>query len=127
MTKTQKTSFLGSLVKVGTGVIVGAGAGFLAGLILAPKSGKETLEDVKSVSLKLRTDASEKVLDIKERGGEMVRRGTSTLKIGKDCDDEVSVETLPITKDVKVKVEKERSTTESLLERIQGVTAENLE
>ncbi len=125
MAEKKKSNLLGNLVKVGTGIIVGAGAGFVAGLMLAPKSGKETREDVKSVSLKLKTDTSEKVNDIKEKGEEMIRRGTSTLKIGQHNDDDIS---LPISTNQGVTTSaKEKNSTESLLERIQGVTADNLD
>lgn len=125
MAEKKKSNVLGNLIKVGTGIIIGAGAGFVAGVMLAPKSGKETREDVKSASLKLKTDTSEKVNDIKEKGEEIIRRGTSTLKIGQHNDDDIS---LPISTNQGVTASaKEKNSTESLLERIQGVTADNLD
>ncbi|MGL5042221.1 MAG: YtxH domain-containing protein [Culicoidibacterales bacterium] len=126
MAEQKKSGIIGSLLKVSAGLIVGAGAGFIAGVMLAPKAGKETREDVKSVSLKLKADANEKVNELKERSENIIRRGTSTLKIGQNETDELTAD-LPISTTTNVQATREKNSTESLLERIQGVTADNLD
>jgi len=45
--------------KVAVGAVFGAIAGFVTGILLAPKSGKETREDIKHVAL----DTKDKVAD----------------------------------------------------------------
>ena len=61
--------------KVGP-LIVGAVAGFIAGVLLAPKSGKETREDIKRKAQSV-TEASKEGLN---RAGEEIKEGGRRLK-----------------------------------------------
>jgi gas vesicle protein len=45
---------------------VGALAGALAGILLAPKSGKETRADIQDTVMKMKDDLTEKLMDLKE-------------------------------------------------------------
>lgn len=155
---------LGNVVKLAAGVVVGAAAGFAAGVLLAPKSGKETMEDVKDMSLKIKEDAGNYTTNLKDKGGELLKRGSETLKIGKKnvADDVVELkkevteatEKLPVEQvvakvkkvgkdaqkvvtdvadDVAKEVKKQKKdadddySADSLLARIQGITADSLE
>lgn len=64
------------------GAIFAGVAGFLAGILTAPKSGKETRKDIKNVALKAKTEAeknlkslhselNKKLADVKARGEEL--------------------------------------------------------
>lgn len=115
MAEQKKSSFLSSTVKVATGLTIGALGGFIAGIVLAPKSGKETIEDIKSTSLKLKSDATERVNGLKERGEDFIRNNAPTLKLKPN-------DTVTISTDTK-----ENNPKEGLLERIQGITADSLD
>jgi gas vesicle protein len=47
--------------KIAVGAVVGAAAGFVAGVLLAPKSGKETREDLKNGSKKVVKEADKQL------------------------------------------------------------------
>lgn len=64
------------------GALVAGIAGFLAGILTAPKSGKETRADIKNVALKAKTEAektlknlhselSSRLADVKQHGEEL--------------------------------------------------------
>jgi len=68
--------------KVAIGAAVAGVAGFVAGILAAPKSGKETREDIKNVALKAKSDAEKnlkamhselnvKLADVKAKGEEL--------------------------------------------------------
>jgi gas vesicle protein len=72
----------GSMKKFAVGAILAAAAGYVAGLLTAPKSGKETREDIASTTknavnaaekeLKvLHTELSKLLDEARERGGEL--------------------------------------------------------
>ena len=50
---------------VAAAVVVGAAAGYVAGILTAPKSGKETREDLKKASEKFKKDAAAKLQEAK--------------------------------------------------------------
>ena len=43
--------------KLAVGTLIGAGIGYLAGILTAPKSGRETRQDIKDATLKAKTEA----------------------------------------------------------------------
>ena len=53
--------------RFGLGLIVGAIAGVVTGLLTAPKSGKETRADLQKKAQKARSDAEGKVADTKQK------------------------------------------------------------
>ncbi len=68
--------------KWAAGAAVAGIAGFVAGILTAPKSGKETRIDIKNAALKSKSDAEKnlkslhselnvKLADVKEKGGEL--------------------------------------------------------
>jgi gas vesicle protein len=48
------------------GALVGAAAGVVAGMLTAPKSGKETRADIKSKAAELKGEAAKRVEDVKD-------------------------------------------------------------
>lgn len=65
-----------SKAKVALGAAFGAVAGFITGVLMAPKSGKETREDIKDVALKTKdtvVDEAEKAKDFAEEKASQVR------------------------------------------------------
>ncbi len=70
--------------KVVAGAFFGAIAGFVAGILTAPKSGKETREDIKNASLKAKDTAVEKAEDARdfvvEKAGEAKDAATKTAQ-----------------------------------------------
>lgn len=61
-------------------VIVAAAAGFVAGILLAPKSGKETREDIKKKALEAKDYTVEKAGVVKEKaaaGYEVAKAGAT--------------------------------------------------
>jgi Gas vesicle protein len=139
MANNEKTGIIGSVLKVGSGIVVGAAAGIVVGLLIAPKSGKEVLSDVKEVSLKFKDNASNYVNDVKGKGEDIIKKSTAALKLSEGN----SAVTLPVKKtskvepavevetDIVTKVEELKENTqnsaENLLARIQGITAETIE
>jgi gas vesicle protein len=57
--------------KFGLGIILGAIAGVLAGFLTAPKSGKETREDLKNKALDIKGSAERKLKDAHKELGNM--------------------------------------------------------
>lgn len=69
--------------KFALGAVFGAIAGAIAGVLMAPKSGKETREDIKNKSKELVQDANVAIDDAKERAvdaSKVVKSEASTLK-----------------------------------------------
>lgn len=53
--------------KFALGAIVGAGIGLVAGILTAPKSGKETRAEIKAKATNVKMKASAKVTDVKSK------------------------------------------------------------
>lgn len=65
------------------GAVFGAIAGAVTGLLMAPKSGKETREDLKNKSKEIIADSKVAVEDVKERtadAAKVIKSEASTLK-----------------------------------------------
>ncbi|HSX53337.1 MAG TPA: YtxH domain-containing protein [Patescibacteria group bacterium] len=50
--------------RIAIGAVIAAGAGYLAGILTAPKSGKETRKDIEKTALKAKTDAERKLKEV---------------------------------------------------------------
>jgi gas vesicle protein len=72
------------------GMFFGAVAGAVAGLLLAPKSGKETREDIK----KLAVDIQDKAVDIYEDAGRELRKKITAVKKAGELVDETKYRVL---------------------------------
>ena len=68
--------------KLAIGAVFGAVAGFVTGVLLAPKSGKETRKDIKGAALKAKNnvvDEAEKAKDFAEEKVKQVRNKAETV------------------------------------------------
>ncbi|CEI73281.1 MULTISPECIES: YtxH domain-containing protein [Romboutsia] len=66
--KAKKAKERNKKIKIATlGVATGAITGILGGVLLAPKSGKETREDIKNTAKDINTNVSEKAAKTKEK------------------------------------------------------------
>ena len=74
--------------KLAFSAVVAGVAGFLAGILTAPKSGKETRKDIKSAAMKAKKDAeinlksihselNKKITDTKEQGDKLSGKAKS--------------------------------------------------
>ncbi|HSW90461.1 MAG TPA: YtxH domain-containing protein [Candidatus Saccharimonadales bacterium] len=61
--------------KFALGAIVGAAAGLVAGVLTAPKAGKETRADIKAKAGELKADADNKLKDAKKSGEKTMNEG----------------------------------------------------
>lgn len=61
--------------KFALGAIIGAAAGLVAGVLTAPKAGKETRADIKAKAGELKADADKKLKDAKKTGEKTVNEG----------------------------------------------------
>ena len=87
MTKHSHTS---TSKKIAIGASIAAVAGYLTGVLTAPKSGKETREELKSTAnkkvteaerelKKLHTELNELIVDVKEKGDELSGKTSKEL------------------------------------------------
>jgi gas vesicle protein len=76
--------------KFATGAVIAGAAGYLAGLLTAPKSGKETRQDIKETAgksyaeaekelKKLHTELAKLLDEVKDRGGDISGRARKEL------------------------------------------------
>jgi len=61
--------------KFALGAVIGAAAGVIAGILTAPKSGKETRADIKAKAEELKAGADKKLKEVKKGGEKVVRDG----------------------------------------------------
>ena len=70
--------------KLALGALLGAAAGFAAGILTAPKSGKETREDLKDTANKLKTEATDELEKAKgvatEKGNEVKKKAEAVAE-----------------------------------------------
>ena len=64
--------------KFALGALLGAAAGVVAGVLTAPKSGKETRADLKNKADELKTQASEKADKAKQQADKLVKDARAT-------------------------------------------------
>jgi gas vesicle protein len=57
--------------KFALGALIGAGAGLIAGILTAPKSGKETRADIKAKASDVKAKATTKANEAKAKAGEV--------------------------------------------------------
>lgn len=74
-TSEEKSVFLNFLAGMGLGALIGAATA----LLMAPKSGTETRQDIKSATDDIRTKANKVVQDLSESGEELVKKSKELL------------------------------------------------
>ena len=66
--------------KLALGGAILAGVGYLAGILTAPKSGKETRKDIQEGVSKAKTEAEKKLKQLHTELGELVEKGKNAAK-----------------------------------------------
>jgi gas vesicle protein len=77
------------------GAVVAGVAGYVAGILTAPKSGKETRKDIKSTAIKVKTEAEKKlktahsdlnrlIEEVKDRGSKLSGKAKQEFSTGLD-------------------------------------------
>ena len=70
----------GKIIAVGT--LIGAGAGYLAGILTAPKSGRETRRDIAKSASKVRVDAEKQLKKLHSDTAELLKEAEAkTLQV----------------------------------------------
>lgn len=87
--------------KLALGALIGAAAGFISGILLAPKSGKETRDEIKKDALKVKV-AVEK--EVKETTEKVKAEATKIKGEAAKTADEVYGKAKVVAKDVTTKV-----------------------
>jgi gas vesicle protein len=73
--------------KFGVGLVVGAVAGLVAGLLTAPKSGKETRQDIKKKANDVTKEAGKQVEMAKQKAGDVADQAKKTVDRVKEVTD----------------------------------------
>lgn len=69
---------------IATGAILAAGAGYLAGILTAPKSGKETRKDIAGSAARAKIDAERKLKKLYSELQDLIQEGEKRSKNLKD-------------------------------------------
>ena len=77
--------------KIALGALIGAAAGFVAGILTAPKSGKETREDIKNVANDAKDKAVKKAGEVRRKAGDVAEKAVDRAgKVAGDVADKVA-------------------------------------
>ena len=82
--------------KVVLGTVVAAVGGFITGVLLAPKSGKETRKDIKDTALKTKDTAVKEVKKVEKAA---VRKATEVRGKAEEVVEEVKIDPQPERRD----------------------------
>ena len=66
--------------KLAIGSVVAAAAGYVAGILTAPKSGKETRKDIKQASAKAKSEAEKKLKQLHSELDSLINTSTTKAK-----------------------------------------------
>ena len=76
--------------KFAIGAMIAGGVGYLAGILTAPKSGKETRQDIHDGAVKLKNDAENKLNELSTELNSLIAEAKAlTSKLGKEARDEL--------------------------------------
>lgn len=87
----KKSSPQNTAKKIAIGAAIAAAAGYVTGLLTAPKSGRETRDNIKSTAVKGKTEAEKELKklhtelndllgDVKDKGSDLTDKTTKELK-----------------------------------------------
>lgn len=66
--------------KLAIGAAIGVAAGFITGILTAPKSGKETRQDIKNTANNVKREAEKKLKDLQAEISELIAKGQTLAK-----------------------------------------------
>ena len=90
--------------KLAVGAAVGVVAGFVAGILTAPKSGKETREDIKNTANNLKREAEKKLKQLHGELSELIKKGKDLAKKEGAIAKEGLAQALEVAQEVQQKV-----------------------
>ena len=99
--------------KFAIGAAIAAGVGYLAGILTAPKSGKETREDVKNTAVKAKREAEK---ELKQLHSEVTKQIDRAKKVGLKLRDEHKDDLSKLVAKASAAKEKARETLTSIHE-----------
>lgn len=70
--------------KFAIGAIVAAATGYVAGILTAPKSGKETRKDIQDAALKARSEAEKRLKETHSELQELIKKGQTKVGLATD-------------------------------------------
>jgi len=70
--------------KVAVGTALAAGMGYAAGILSAPKSGKETRKDIQKKAMEAKKESERKLKQLNSELTDLIMKGKSTAKNAKD-------------------------------------------
>ena len=74
---------MGQRSNLALGAAVAAGVGYVAGILTAPKSGKETRKDISKAATKARLEAEKKLKHVHSELGEVLKTANARIASGK--------------------------------------------
>ena len=74
---------MGKRANFAIGAAIAAGVGYLAGILTAPKSGKETRQDIGKAAAKARREAERQLKDLHAELGELLKDANARIAAGK--------------------------------------------
>lgn len=74
---------MGKRTNVALGAAVAAGVGYVAGILTAPKSGKETRHDINKAASKARAEAEKKLKQVHNELGDLLKTANAKIASGK--------------------------------------------
>ena len=75
---------MGKASKVAVGTAIAAGIGYVAGILTAPKSGKETRKDIHDKAVKAKTETEKKLKDLNAELTSLINTAKSKAKHAQD-------------------------------------------
>jgi len=66
--------------KLALGAIIGVVAGFITGILTAPKSGKETRQDIKKTANNVKIEAEKKLKELSSELSDLINKGQKLAK-----------------------------------------------
>jgi gas vesicle protein len=90
--------------KILVGTIIGVAAGYVAGLLTAPKSGKETREDIKNMSTKAYKEAERRLRNAQVDLADLIDEGTQKARELKGRSKDKMLDLIDDAKDARDKV-----------------------
>jgi gas vesicle protein len=102
---------MGKRGNVAIGTIIAAGIGYAAGLLTAPKSGRETRKDIRKKALQAKTEAEQKLKQAHSELSKVLDEINAKAKTGKD----------KVAKEVQVAIDKAEAARQKARELLSAI------
>lgn len=75
---------MGTKKNIAVGALIAGAAGYVAGVLTAPKSGRETRKDIRKKALHAKKEAEQKLKEVHSELSKLMDEATSKVKTGKE-------------------------------------------